>query len=92
MRKDSRRIPFNNMIYLGDSTGDIPCFAAVTYFKGGGIGILTKNNIAKGFKLAKERRSTVGPYKPNYQKGSTLRLMLDDMVLQIANRIVAENS
>jgi hypothetical protein len=92
VKKDSRRIPFNNMIYLGDSTGDVPCFAAVTYFKGSGIGILTKKDVTKGFKLAKERRSTVGPYKPNYKNGSTLRIMLDDMVEKIANRIIAENS
>ena len=92
VEEDSRRIPFSNMIYLGDSTGDVPCFSAVTHFKGEGIGILIKNNVAKGFKLAKERRLTVGPYEPNYKKGSTLRIMLDDMVKQIANRIVAENS
>ncbi len=92
VKKDSRRIPFENVIYLGDSTGDVPCFSAVTHFNGVGIGILTKNNVAKGFKLAKERRSTVGPYEPNYKKGSTLRIMLDDMVEGTANRIVAENS
>ncbi len=92
VKKDARRIPFENMIYLGDGTGDVPCFAAVTYFKGGGIGIFTKNNVAKGYKLAKERRSTVGPYKPDYRKDSDLRLMLDDMVLRIADKIVAVNS
>ncbi len=90
-KKDTRRIPFNNMIYLGDSTGDVPCFSAIKHFQGEGIGISTKNKISKGYKLAKERRSTVGPYFPEYSKGSNLRSNLDTMVERVANRILDEN-
>ena len=91
VKKYGRRIPFNNMIYLGDSTGDVPCFSAVKHFGGDGIGILTRNKISRGYKLAKERRSTVGPYSPDYKKGSDLRMVLDEMVKGIAYRILDES-
>lgn len=90
-KKDARRIPFTNMIYLGDSIGDVPCFSAIRHFEGDGIGIATKNKTLKGYKLAKERRSTVGPYFPEYEKGSNLRSNLDTMVERIADRILDEN-
>lgn len=91
VKKDSRRIPFENMIYLGDSTGDVPCFSAIKHFGGDGIGIVTENTIKKGYDLAKERRSTVGPYIADYRKGSQLRLNLGNMVTQIADRILAKS-
>ena len=91
VKKDERRIPFNNMIYLGDSIGDVPCFSAVRHFGGDGIGILTRNKISRGYKLAKEKRSTAGPYSPDYKKGSDLRMVLDEMIKTIANRILDEN-
>lgn len=88
VKKDKRRIPFENIIYIGDSVGDVPCFSAIKHFDGDGIGILTENNYTKGFTLAKERRSTVGPYKPDYREGSDLRLNLDGMVTRVANKIL----
>ena len=88
VKKSNRRIPFENMIYIGDSSGDVPCFSAIKYFGGKGIAILTRNKIAKGYQLAKERRVTAGSFKPIFTRESTLRLHLDHMVKEIADEIV----
>jgi len=91
VKKSNRRIPFENMIYIGDSSGDVPCFSAIKYFGGKGIAILSKNKIAKGYQLAKERRVTAGSFKPIFTRSSTLRLHLDHMVKEIADEIVKKS-
>ena len=40
IEKTKRVLPFKNMIYIGDSSGDIPCFSAVRSNGGHCIGII----------------------------------------------------
>jgi len=88
IKRVDRRIPFEYMIYLGDSPGDIPCFSMVRGYGGNCIGIIGKDNVHKGFELARGKRTTVGPYSRNYKKGSDLRLVLDTIVKKIGYEIV----
>jgi len=88
IKRVDRRIPFEYMIYLGDSPGDVPCFSTIRGNGGNCIGIIGKNTVHKGFALAREKRTTVGPYSRNYKKGSDLRLVLDTIVNKIGYEIV----
>ena len=83
-----RRIPFEYMVYLGDSPGDIPCFSTVKGYGGNCIGIAGEHSIKKGYQLARGKRITVGPYSGNYKKGSDLRNVLDTIVKKIGYDIV----
>jgi 2-hydroxy-3-keto-5-methylthiopentenyl-1-phosphate phosphatase len=77
---EKRRIPFSNMIYIGDGPTDIPCFTAVQTNRGKTVGIL--KSIRKGDKvivdkkrawaIAKGERTTLGPFQPNYEENSDL--------------------
>jgi len=88
IKRVDRRIPFEYMIYLGDSPGDIPCFSMIRGYGGNCIGIIGKNTVHKGFELARGKRTTVGPYSRNYKKESDLRLVLDTIVKKIGYEIV----
>ncbi len=83
-----RRIPFEHMVYIGDSPGDIPCFSAVRGYGGNCIGIIGKSSVDKGYQLARGQRTTVGPYLRNYTEGSDLRLVLDAIVNKLGYHIV----
>lgn len=81
---ENRRIPFSNMIYIGDGPTDIPCFTAVQTNRGKTVGIL--KSIRKGDKvivdkkrawaIAKGERTTLGPFQPNYEENSDLYTIL----------------
>ena len=88
LKRVNRRIPFEYMVYLGDSPGDIPCFSAIRGYGGNCIGIIGKKTVHKGFELARGKRTTVGPYSRNYKKASDLRLVLDTIVKKIGYEIV----
>jgi len=88
IKNEDRRIPFEYMVYLGDSPGDIPCFSAVKGYGGNCIGIVGKHSVNKGYQLARGKRTTVGPYSGNYKKGSDLRNVLDTIVKKIGYDIV----
>ena len=84
IQADVRRIPLKNMIYIGDGPTDIPCFSVVMKFGGKGIGIIKGEKPERGVRLWKGKRLTVGPYKPIYTIGSDLRIMLEQLVRDIA--------
>ena len=84
---EERKIPFEHMIYLGDSENDIPCFSMVQRMKGTSFGI-TGGKFRKGFELAKGNRTTVGPYTADYTKNSDLRKVLGSAINNIADKIV----
>jgi len=88
IKREDRRIPFEYMVYLGDSPGDIPCFSAVKGYGGNCIGIVGEHSVSKGYQLARGKRTTVGPYSRNYKKGSDLRNVLDTIVKKIGYDIV----
>lgn len=88
IKKEARRIPFAQMVYLGDGPSDIPCFSAVKGYGGDCIGIVGNETVHKGYQLARGKRTTVGPYSRNYKKGSDLRNVLETIVTKIGYEIV----
>ena len=80
---DQRRIPFHNMIYIGDGPSDIPCFSLLMKNKGYAIGVYGKKTVKKAWQLARGHRMTVGPYPRDYSEGQPLRTMIERTVKEI---------
>jgi phosphoglycolate phosphatase-like HAD superfamily hydrolase len=85
---EKRRIPFSQMIYIGDGPSDIPCLSAITQYGGTGIGVSAPTtSFQKGYELARGKRITVGPYTANYASGSDMRKVLEETILRIGLEI-----
>lgn len=80
---DERRIPFRNMIYIGDSDTDIPCMRLVNSYGGHAIGVYdaTTNNKSKVYKMLRDNRIKYFA-EANYSDGSEL----DSLIKLIIDR------
>ena len=77
------RVPFRNMVYIGDSDTDIPCMKLVNTYGGHSIGVYNTEKV-KVYKMMRDRR--IKYYAPaNYSEGSEL----DTLVKSIIDRTVA---
>ena len=56
MAEDRKRIPFTNMIYLGDGDTDVPCMKIVGMFGGHSIAVYNPDNPHKKATAGKLRR------------------------------------
>jgi hypothetical protein len=90
-----RRIPFKNMIYLGDGPTDVPCFTVVRQYGGQAIAVYnphdpSRASFRKCFQLSAhaDRVKHIAP--GDYRPGSHLRLLLEQMVTDIADHMLAE--
>lgn len=86
--QEQRRIPFSQMIYIGDGPSDIPSLSTIIKSGGLGIGVSSPNTtFKKGYELARGKRITVGPYTANYKKGSDMRKVLEETILRMGLEI-----
>lgn len=85
---DDRPVPFDHMIYLGDSVNDIPCFSMLAKQKGHTMSINPTDDYRKGFQLTTGNRTRYGPYSSNYNKGSDLRIALSSAINEIGWKII----
>lgn len=80
------RVPFRNMIYIGDSDTDIPCMKLVTTYGGHSIGVFNSQtqDKAKVYKMLRDGR--IRYFVPaDYTQGQEL----DQLVRMIIDRIAA---
>ena len=95
IRRDQRRIPFSNMIYLGDGPTDIPCFSTIQQNNGATVGILKYRKERgklyvdkwRAWAIARGDRATLGPFRPNYMEDSDLYVNLQMQVERVGLEI-----
>ena len=87
------RVPFRNMIYIGDSDTDIPCMKLVNTYGGFSVGVYDpeKGNREKVFRMMRENR--IRYFAPaDYREGSRLDGLIKDIILCAAAREKVENA
>jgi 2-hydroxy-3-keto-5-methylthiopentenyl-1-phosphate phosphatase len=81
-RTDSRRVPFSNIIYIGDGLTDIPCMTLVKERGGKSIAIYPKGKKDKVFPLFEENRVNYicrGDYSVNSDLDKIVKLIISQV-------------
>jgi hypothetical protein len=93
MPPELRPIPFNHMIYVGDGPTDVPCFTLMKKYGGHALAVYNpietnRSSFRKCYQLSAlaDRVKHIAP--ADYRAGSHLRLLLEEMVDEIATGIV----
>lgn len=85
------RVPFRNMVYIGDSDTDIPCMKLVNSYGGHSIGVYNPETLdkTKVFKMIRDNR--IRYYVPaDYSEGSNMDLLLKAIIDKTAAYEVLE--
>jgi 2-hydroxy-3-keto-5-methylthiopentenyl-1-phosphate phosphatase len=86
------RIPFRNIIYIGDSDTDIPCMKLVNSYGGHSIGVFNSNTLdkTKVYKMLHDNR--IKFFAPaDYSNGSQLDGLVKAIIDRTATNEVLEN-
>ena len=93
MPDDSKRVPFTNMIYIGDGLSDVPCMKMMKAYGGTAIAVYQDNNRSKVEELL--RRDRVDFIFPaDYSERSQLNKTVHNLIekIAIADELTAENA
>lgn len=93
MPDDSKRIPFSNMIYIGDGLTDVPCMKMMKSYGGVAIAVYQDNYKERvNDMLQKDRVDFIFP--ANYEEGTELDKTMKNIIkkMSIVDTLVNENS
>lgn len=79
--EDERRVPFRNMIYIGDGMTDVPCMKLVSLNGGHAIAVFQGNRKDTARELIKDNRVNFA-VKANYEEGSELDKLVKDIIIK----------
>lgn len=90
--KEKRRIPFKNMVYIGDGMTDIPCFSLLKNFGGTPFGVFkpTTDSAKRGLLEFLNPHRVISMHTPKYRKSDDFGLMLRAAVSTLCGRITVE--
>lgn len=93
MPDDSKRVPFSNMIYIGDGLSDVPCMKMMKAYGGQAIAVYTDANKEKVEQLLIEDRVDF-VFPADYSKDSRLDKTMKNILkkIAIANDLSDENN
>lgn len=89
---DEIRVPFRNIVYIGDSDTDVPCMALINSYGGHSIGVYDgdSNDKTKVHKMIREDR--IKYYMPaDYQENSELENLIKAIIVKTATNEALEN-
>ncbi len=92
MPEAERRIPFRNMLYIGDGPTDVPCFAVMTSRGGRALAVYDPDSKAS-FETSmalREAQRVDEIAEADYRRDTHLRRLMEHYVERMADRIVAE--
>ena len=92
MPDDSKRVPFTNMIYIGDGLSDVPCMKMMRAYGGQAIAVYQDANRAGVEKLLRQKRVDF-IYPADYREGGALEATVKDIVqkMAVSHRLSEEN-
>ena len=83
MPDDSKRVPFTNMIYMGDGLSDVPCMKMMRAYGGQAIAVYQESNrLGVEDLMAKGRVDFIFP--ADYSEGTALDLTVKDIIRKMA--------
>ena len=94
MPDDSKRVPFTNMIYMGDGLSDVPCMKMMRAYGGQAIAVYQASNRQGGEKLLADGRVDF-IFPADYREGMELdrtvrdilrKMTITDRLLEVNNR------
>ncbi len=83
MPDNSKRVPFTNMIYLGDGLSDVPCMKMMRAYGGQAIAVYQAVNKAGVEQLLRQRRVDF-IYPADYREGSDLEITVKNIIRKMA--------
>jgi predicted HAD superfamily phosphohydrolase len=93
MPDDSKRVPFTNMIYVGDGLSDVPCMKMMKAYGGQALAVYQESNrMGVEELLAKDRVDFIFP--ADYSEGTALDLTVKNIIrkMAIADQLWEENA
>ena len=92
MPDDSKRVPFTNMVYMGDGLSDVPCMKMMRAYGGQAIAVYQESNrMGVEDLLAKGRVDFIFP--ADYSEDTALDLTVKNIIrkMSIVDRLWEEN-
>lgn len=87
---ERRRIPFENMIYVGDGLTDVPCFSLLSHFGGRTFGVFDpkkEGSPKKAWEKLVTPKRVLSMHSPKYRKADDLGALLRAAVSQICTNL-----
>ena len=92
MPDDDKRVPFTNMIYIGDGLSDVPCMKMMRSYGGQAIAVYQAANRSGVEQLLRQRRVDF-IYPADYREGTELEATVQEIIrkMAVSQRLYEEN-